>query len=545
MLTDLKLASEKREEEILLDDIDRRLDLLLANYQRVTSNPRSMGYLRFLLRHYAKSPTPWRDCFHPDTLVDCPRDHKIYPDGIPISKLKSGDLVWSFNLDQYVFELKEVKWSSCVRKNAQLCKIVLDSGQSIKATKDHKFMKRDGTWTQLQDLRPGDSLMPFYRDYLPMVRLSPDRAQWVSEHEHVVQMRDGKEKRDGKHIHHVDERRANTSPDNLMLLTSSEHISKHHETVREKISSKGEMRKCRYCIKLFVPEYRNHVTCGECPESYGYIKQKVGKGFNCDYCGKGFIAKSATQEFCSSECRNIQYKIEAKRRSVECKNCGKIVKTRKYNNDEVLCLTCIKIRNSQPKEIEIRVCKNCGNEFEKTYNHHVQCSKKCRDLYAKRSYMERNPGMSPTFNHKVASVDILDEYSDVWDMEVIDNHNFVVHEVVVHNCVADNTKRFGPDKVKGLCGVLKDLIRQNVFWRGKKGHSKLPDAGDPGVAIGDADAKAAPPWGGHKHDLGEMAVPDEICLIIEDLGNQCDPYRVLVGLDEPPMPSQELESILL
>jgi hypothetical protein len=537
MITDLKEASFNREESLFNSEIDKRIDLLLANYQRVTANPRSMGYLRFLMRHYAKSPTPWRDCFHPDTPVDCPRDHEKYPDGIPISKLKSGDLVWSFNIDQYVYELKEVGWSECIRKNAQLCMITLDSGKTIKATKDHKFMQRDGVWTELQDLCPGDSLMPFYRDYLPMVRLSPDRTQWVTEHEHVVQMRDGKDNRKGKHIHHADERRVNTSSVNLELLSSSEHIAKHHETVRDKVTSKKDMRKCRYCKNLFVPKYKNHLTCGECPESVGYVKQKIGKEFICWYCEKKFIATSSTQEFCSTECRKNQYLIEGIRRvPFPCNECGKIVKTRKNNKSEVYCLNCKRVKNSQPKQIEIRICKNCGNEFKKMYKNHVHCTKKCRDLYSKRSYAERNPGMAPSFNHKVVSVDILDEYSNVWDIEVKDNHNFVVQGVVVHNCVKDNTKRFGPEKVKGLCATMKDLIRQSTHWRG---HPEL-DHGAPGVAIGEADKGAAPPWGGHKHlsettlDCGQMAMPEDLALVLEDLGEKCDVYRVLIGLDEPP-----------
>lgn len=112
------------------------------------------------------------------------------------------------------------------------------------------------------------------------------------------------------------------------------------------------------------------------------------------------------------------------------------------------------------------------------------------------------------------------------------------------DCVADNTKRFGPDKVKGLCGVLKDTLRQTTYWRGKAGHSKVPDVGSPGVAIGEADAKAAPPWGGHRHlsetniDCGEMAMPEEIALVLEDLCERCDVYRVIVGLDEPPLPGE-------
>jgi len=116
------------------------------------------------------------------------------------------------------------------------------------------------------------------------------------------------------------------------------------------------------------------------------------------------------------------------------------------------------------------------------------------------------------------------------------------------DCYKDNLKRFGPEKTKGLCGVLKDTLRQTSYWRGKKGHSKVPDAGAPGVAIAYGDKGAAnPPWHGSnlsELDMGIMAVPDEVCLIMEDLGKQCDPYRVLIGLDQPPFPSSELENLL-
>lgn len=142
----------------------------------------------------------------------------------------------------------------------------------------------------------------------------------------------------------------------------------------------------------------------------------------------------------------------------------------------------------------------------------------------------------------------MDEPSDVWDIEVADNHNFAVLGSIAHNCYKDNLRRFGPEKTKGLCGVLKDTLRQTSYWRGKKGHSKVPDVGAPGVAIayGDKDA-ANPPWHGNnlsELDMGTMAVPDEVCLIMEDLGKQCDPYRVLIGLDSSPFPSKELENLL-
>lgn len=124
-------------------------------------------------------------------------------------------------------------------------------------------------------------------------------------------------------------------------------------------------------------------------------------------------------------------------------------------------------------------------------------------------------------------------------------------------CVADNFKRFGP-KTKGLCGVLKDTLRQNAMWRHghpRGPHAGHPDLGAPGVAIGEADKWAAPAWGGHDHHLSEDGRPlsllDELDLefgavdhsegisgaaeILCALGERCDVYRVLIGLDEAPV----------
>lgn len=60
---DLQAASDEREWSLVEEEIDRRLDLLLSNYQAVTANPNSMGHLRFLLKHYAKKAHPWKECY--------------------------------------------------------------------------------------------------------------------------------------------------------------------------------------------------------------------------------------------------------------------------------------------------------------------------------------------------------------------------------------------------------------------------------------------------------------------------------------------------
>ena len=45
-----------------------------------------------------------------------------------------------------------------------LLEIQLDNGERIQATPDHLFMQRDGHMTSAGSLRPGDALMPLYRD---------------------------------------------------------------------------------------------------------------------------------------------------------------------------------------------------------------------------------------------------------------------------------------------------------------------------------------------------------------------------------------------
>ncbi|WFF09530.1 ATP-binding protein [Micromonospora sp. WMMD1076] len=78
------------------------------------------------------------------------------------------------------------------KRNAELVRVTLDDGESIRCTPDHLFRLRDGSYRRADALTPGDSLMPLYR------RLSSkaeghnlhgyeqiwmnDRAEWVYTH---------------------------------------------------------------------------------------------------------------------------------------------------------------------------------------------------------------------------------------------------------------------------------------------------------------------------------------------------------------------------
>jgi deoxycytidine triphosphate deaminase len=114
-----------------------------------------------------------------------------------------------------------------------LIEIALDNGEAIRATPDHSFLKRDGTFVLASELRPGDSLMPLYRHlrrgyeyvYQPLnghlyatYRLSDE---WNIRNGIYVPYA-------GTHRHHIDFDRRNNRPTNLTRIPGSEHIRMHN-----------------------------------------------------------------------------------------------------------------------------------------------------------------------------------------------------------------------------------------------------------------------------------------------------------------------------
>jgi deoxycytidine triphosphate deaminase len=114
-----------------------------------------------------------------------------------------------------------------------LVEVTLDTGELIHATSDHLFMRRDGRMAEAHLLRPGDGLMPLYRDlgrgyemvyqpidgYLyPTHRLADE---WNLRHEIYADM-------PGTHRHHRDFDRRNNRPPNIERMDASTHIRLHN-----------------------------------------------------------------------------------------------------------------------------------------------------------------------------------------------------------------------------------------------------------------------------------------------------------------------------
>jgi FkbM family methyltransferase len=187
-------------------------------------------------------------CCAGDTPILMPRDHKKYPYGVPIKELsgKSGFYVYSYDHETDKIVLGKVKWVKVTRKNAKLLRITLDDGTLLRFTPDHKFLLRNGEYKEAKDLVVGESLMPCYEK--PTFAVKQTDGTWPEEHRMIAEALWGAGVK-GKIVDHKNGNRFDNTPDNLQLLTSSEHAKKIFTTERV-ITLVGRKRMSDAQIKL-------------------------------------------------------------------------------------------------------------------------------------------------------------------------------------------------------------------------------------------------------------------------------------------------------
>ena len=76
----------------------------------------------------------------------------------------AGELFWGYSIDENGRIIVSLLDAPRFIGRDSLLEVELDNGAKIKATPDHLFIRRDGRMAAAGTLRPGDSLMPLYRD---------------------------------------------------------------------------------------------------------------------------------------------------------------------------------------------------------------------------------------------------------------------------------------------------------------------------------------------------------------------------------------------
>ena len=163
-----------------------------------------------------------------------------------------------------------------------LVEVELDSGETVHATPDHLFLRRDGLMTAAGMLRPGDSLMPLYREprrgyemvYQPLNgHLFPTHRladEW--------NLRNGiYAEQPGTHRHHIDFDRRNNRPTNIERMAASEHIRMHNsESYGEDFDAEAHGTAIRDSLsrRALDPEWRQRFSRAQAERSTSFWREE-------------------------------------------------------------------------------------------------------------------------------------------------------------------------------------------------------------------------------------------------------------------------------
>ncbi|MCW5882969.1 MAG: dCTP deaminase [Anaerolineae bacterium] len=150
------------------------------------------------------------------------------------TRAQGGELFWGYSIGSHGRLIVTLLEAPRYIGRDVLVAVDLDSGASIECTPDHQFLLRDGRMREAAALRPGDALMPLYRQaargyemvYQPLNgHLYPTHRLADEWNLHHLVYEDAP----GTHRHHVDLDRRNNKPTNITRMDASEHIRLHND----------------------------------------------------------------------------------------------------------------------------------------------------------------------------------------------------------------------------------------------------------------------------------------------------------------------------
>jgi len=208
----------------------------------------------------------WALCVAGDTLVDIVGDRK------PIRELVGLEpLVYSWDKNKFV-----VKRAKNIRKtgvNREVWRVIFDQGDLV-ATPEHLVLLTNGKFKQISELKPYDRVRALTRQFSPRyINVSGlgDEAQLVYESCY------GKIP-DGYLVHHIDFNHTSNNPENLTIMTLSEHARLHA------LSGKGAL--ARRALQKLMDEsedYRRRIIEPATVASHSYEANEKRKSTLLSY----------------------------------------------------------------------------------------------------------------------------------------------------------------------------------------------------------------------------------------------------------------------
>jgi len=256
-LTEAFMKAVENDEEYPLINPRNNQEVSRLNARDVFENIVQMAHkngepgIIFLDRINAMNPTPelgeiesTNPCLTGDTLIATADGRSA----VTIKQLaqEAKDVpVFSEN-DEGKIVVRFMRRPRLTRKKVPIYKIILDSGDEIKATANHIFYLRNGTQKRTDELQSGDSLHILTKVYQHQrgkysinpqkkyVRMYNRGRSEKSEHNIIAKsfLNNDNPIPEGSVVHHIDFNSENNSPDNLTIMKIDQHNSLHSSSIK-------------------------------------------------------------------------------------------------------------------------------------------------------------------------------------------------------------------------------------------------------------------------------------------------------------------------
>lgn len=101
----------------------------------------------------------------------------------------------------------------------------------------------------------GNGYLYFIDKNHPLAR--KESSYMVYYHRHIASLKIGRWLNEDEHVHHIDGNTYNNDPDNLEIMSNSEHTSVHHP------GNKRAIKKCMYCHKEYEQIAQTQKYCSD------------------------------------------------------------------------------------------------------------------------------------------------------------------------------------------------------------------------------------------------------------------------------------------
>jgi len=393
-------------------------------------------------------------CFTKDTEVKLTDGRDVDFDTL-VNEHKTGKRNFTFTINSKgLIAIAEIQNPRCTRERAELIKVILDNDQEIRCTPDHRFMLRDGTYMEAENLQSGQSLMPFYTrlseqtDRLNregyLLILQNKTGEWIPAHhlsDNYNLTNSVYNKSVGRVRHHIDFNKLNNNPENIRRMSWGDHWATHYEQAAKQHEN---------------PEYRQRIAEGrrkfwENPVNRQRQAERMAERNRENWKNQDYRVLRS-QELSVSSKKYCQFHPEralafGRNTSERLKELWQIPEYRSLMHEKIVKSNKKRTTNSTGKLKFLNISKYALKECE-TLNANTYDLCRLRVYpYGSAPYWEL--GIKKYFqgnsdlvlqelngNHKVVRVERLKEYEDVYDLTIEGTHNFCLSAgIFVHNSI--------------------------------------------------------------------------------------------------------------